>query len=594
MTPLGQAALFLAAAVICVPLSRRLGLGSVLGYLGAGMVIGPQLLDLVGDVDSILHFAEYGVVLLLFIIGLELQPSRLWVLRKSVFGQGSAQVILTGLLLAMAALACGLAPLPALIAGFGLALSSTAFALQILAERKQLTAQHGRTAFSILLFQDLAIIPMLAALAVWTPAPTGQPDTPVLVGLLKAVIALSAVIISGRYLLRPILRVVAATRIHELFTAMALLVLVATSLLMEFAGLSLALGAFLAGVLLADSEYRHELEADIEPFKGLLLGLFFMAVGASVNLGLLAAQPVPVISLVAGLLLAKAAVLYMLARVGGLQKDAPRQLAIVLSQGGEFAFVIFTAAVAAQLMAREVADLLVLVVSLSMVTTPLLLMLNDRVLTPWLKSREDSAPFDTIDDAGNPVIIAGFGRVGQIIARILTAKKIGFTALESNADQVDFVRRFGNKTYYGDPARIELLRAAKAGEAKLFVLAIEDVEHSMQTARTVRRHFPDLKIIARARNRQHVYKLMDLGITVINRDTYLSSLDMARKALAVLGQSQDDANRAVERFREHDEALLQRNYAHHDDEAKLADLAKLAARELEDLFEQDAREVGNR
>jgi monovalent cation:proton antiporter-2 (CPA2) family protein len=590
MTPLGQAAVFLAAAVAVVPISKRLGLGGVLGYLGAGMLIGPQVLNLAGDVDSILHFAEYGVVLLLFIIGLELQPSRLWVLRKSVFGLGSAQLLATALLLALAARGLGLAWPAALIAGFGLAMSSTAFALQLLAERQQLTTHHGRAAFAILLFQDLAVIPLLALLPLLAPSAADGGQAGALTGMLKAAAMLGLVVLGGRYLLRPILRAVAATRIHELFTAMTLLVVIATSLAMEYAGLSLALGAFMAGVLLADSEYRHELEADIEPFKGLLLGLFFIAVGASVNLHLLVAQPLAVLALVAGLLAVKAAVLLALARLTGQRPDSARQLGLILSQGGEFAFVVFTAAVAAQLMPRATADLLVLTVSLSMVATPLLLAAHDRLLAPWLKGREQPAPFDTIDDPGNPVIIAGFGRVGQIVARILRARKIGFTALESNAEQVDFVRRFGSKTYYGDPARIELLRAAKAGQARLFVLAIEDVEHSLRTAETVRRHFPDLKIIARARNRQHVYRLMKLGVSWIIRDTYLSSLEMAGQVLRELGLGENEAARSVRRFREHDEALLLRNYAFHDDEAKLADLAKRAAQELEDLFEQDAHE----
>jgi monovalent cation:proton antiporter-2 (CPA2) family protein len=594
MSPLGQAAVFLAAAVVAVPLSKRLGLGSVLGYLAAGMIIGPQLLNLAGDVDSILHFAEYGVVLLLFIIGLELQPSRLWVLRKSVFGLGTAQVAITGGLLVLAGRAFGLSWATALIAGFGLAMSSTAFALQILAEKQQLTTHHGRAAFAILLFQDLAVIPLLALLPLLSPVAVDAGHSAVLSSMLKALAALGIVVIGGRYLLRPVLRMVAATRIHELFTAMTLLVVISTSLAMEFAGLSLALGAFLAGVLLADSEYRHELEADIEPFKGLLLGLFFIAVGASVNLRLITEQPLIVLVLLAGLLVVKSAVLFALGRATGMRQDSPRQLAITLSQGGEFAFVIFTAAAGAQLMTREIVELLVLTVSLSMAATPLLLAAHDRLLAPWLKGHEEEVPYDTIDDAGNPVIIAGFGRVGQIVARILRAKKIGFTALESNAEQVDFVRRFGSKTYYGDPARLELLRAAKADQARLFVLAIEDMEHSLRTAQTVRRYFPDLKIIARARNRQHVYKLMDLGVSVINRETYLSSLDMAEKVLHEIGLGETEAARAVQQFREHDEALLLRNYAYHDDEAKLADLAKQSAQELEELFELDAREDRSR
>lgn len=588
MSPLAQTAIFLAAAVVAVPLSKRLGLGSVLGYLAAGVVIGPQLLNVSGDVDSILHFAEYGVVLLLFIIGLELQPARLWTLRKPIVGIGGAQVLATSLLLAGAAYLFQLPWQAAALAGLGLAMSSTALALQLLGERGELDTHHGRSAFAILLFQDMAVIPVLALLPILKPG-VSMSGSEVFLESSKAFLILACVVVGGRYLLRPILRMVASTRIPELFTAMTLLVVIATSLALEFAGLSLALGAFMAGVLLADSEYRHQLEAGIEPLKGLLLGLFFIAIGASVNLHLIADNPALLVLLVSGLVAVKGGVLWAIGRLSGHERGSSSALAVTLSQGGEFAFVIFTAAVAAGLMTREISQLLVLAVILSMATTPLLLLLHGRFLRPWLKSR-DEPPFDTISGPANPVIIAGFGRVGQIVARILRAKKIGFTALEASAEQVDFVRKFGSTTYFGDASKIELLRAAKADKARLFVLAIEDMEHSLRTAETVRRNFPDLPIIARARNRQHTYKLMDLGITLIQRDTYLSSLNIAGHVLQELGLPEDEAARAVKQFQEHDEELLLRNYAYHDDEEKVADMIKGSAKELEQLFEQDASE----
>ncbi len=588
MSILGLATVLMVAAVVAVPIAKRLGLGSVLGYLAAGAVLGPAGFGLVRDVDNILHFAELGVVLLLFVIGLELQPSRLWTMRRPVFGLGGAQVGLSAVPIALVAWAAGLPPETAVVVGLALALSSTAFALQMLAEKKQLTTKHGRAAFSILLFQDIAAIPILALtplLALQDGAAPDLAETALAAGRVIAVVA--AVVVGGRYLLRHVFRIVAATGIREVFTATALLTVVGTALLMELAGLSMGLGAFLAGVLLADSEYRHELEANIEPFKGLLLGLFFIAVGMSVDLRLIGERPLLIAGLMAGLIVLKAAILYGLGRLYCETDASSRQLALAIPQGGEFAFVIFGVAVGSGVMERGVSDLLILVVSLSMAATPLLMGGHDIILR-MRSGPASTAPYDTPDPEEHPVIIAGFGRFGQIIGRILRARKIGFTALEASPDQVDFVKKFGNKVYYGDASRLDLLRAARADRAAAFVLAIDDVEASLRTAETVARHFPNLRIYARARNRAHAYKLMELGVTVIRRETLLSSLDMARELLEALGLPAYEAEKTVQTFRRHDEQRLQAHFDMRDDEDRMAELAKEWARELEELFEQDS------
>ncbi len=583
-----QVAIFLAAAVIAVPVFRRLGLGAVLGYLAAGLAVGPQGLDLVGDVESILHFAEFGVVLLLFVIGLELQPTRLWTMRRPVFGLGGAQVLVSAAAIALAAYALGASPILAIVAGLGLSLSSTAFALQILAEKNQLTARHGRAAFSVLLFQDLAAIPMLALvpfLGVGT-ADAGAGD--IALGVAKVAAVLAVVVIGGRLLLGRALRLVAASGIREAFTAMALLTVVVTALLMEYVGLSMALGAFLAGVLLAESEYRHALEADIEPFKGLLLGLFFIAVGMSIQLDLIVDEPLTVFGLVAGLVLLKGAILFALGRITGATPMVALRLAATISQGGEFAFVIFGAAVAAGTMSTDIAGLLILVVGLSMAVTPLLM-----AGAEWLEGRAGAPPAVEMEQPRveeNRVIIAGFGRFGQIVGRLLRARKIGFTALENSPVQVDFVRRYGNKVYYGDPSRLDLLRAAKADSAEIFVVAVDDVDASVRTVETVQRHFPHLKIYARARNRPHAYRLMELGVDVIQRETFLSSLDIGRQVLEGLGFSSGEAARTAEMFRDHDVARLEAHFGEHRDEETMMRLAGEWARDLEELFEEDAAE----
>ncbi len=583
-----QAVLFLTAAVIAVPLFKRLGVGAVLGYLCAGMVIGPRVFGFISDVDSILHFAELGVVLLLFVIGLELQPSRLWALRRPVFGLGSAQVLITGLILAGAGFTFGLPATPALMVGLSLSLSSTALALQMLAEKKQLTTQHGRAAFAVLLFQDLAAIPMLAIFALL--GAEGMAHGWNWLGLLKTMVVIVAVIGGGRWLLRPYLRLVASANSHEVFIAATLLVVMGTALLMQQAGLSMALGSFLAGVLLADSEYRHELEADIEPFKGLLLGLFFIAVGMSTDLRLVLEQPLTILGLTLGLMAIKALVLYGLARLIKHSHSSAVNLALNISHGGEFAFVLFGIAVGAHALDQATADMLIVVVSLSMVATPLLATLNEK----WLKigyGNIESRAFDSIEPREHRVIIAGFGRVGQVVGRTLRMKKILFTALEANSEQVDFVRKFGNKTYFGDASRLDLLRAARADLAEIFVLAIDDVDASVKTAEMVRKHYPHLKIYARARNRVHAYRLMDAGVNKIMRETFLSSIELARDILVGLGHSIADADESVRRFRKHDEELFATQHEVYKDEAKLIATARQGVQELERLFEEDTDQI---
>jgi monovalent cation:proton antiporter-2 (CPA2) family protein len=582
---LQQIAILLAAAVIAVPLAKRLGLGAVTGFLLAGVAIGPWALGLIGDVDDVLHFSEFGVVLLLFVIGLELQPSRLWRLRREVFGVGGAQVASTTLVLAAIAVALGQSFAPALIAGFGLAMSSTALVLQLLGEKHELTTRHGRVAFAILLFQDLSIIPFLALVPMLASGGDGPQ-----VGWSEAlrVIAVVAVAIGlGRYALRPVFRVLAKANTPEVLTAAALLTVIGFALAMEAAGMSASLGAFMAGVLLADSEYRHELQADIEPFKGMLLGLFFIAVGMSANVGLLLREPLTVLGIVVGLVAIKALLLFAIGRVFGLPSEGSRSLGAAASQGGEFAFVLFTAAVAAKAMSAQLAELLVIAVTVSMMLTPTIYAVQGR----WRRAQGHARPYDIIDAAENPVIIAGFGPFGQIVARALRVRKIGFTVLEKNPEHVDFVRRFGNRIFYGDAGRLDLLKAAHADKARYLVLTIPKLEPSIQVAETVRRHFPNLTIYAVAVDRNHAMHLMDMGIKHVIRRSYFSSLEMARELLVDMGDSRERAADTVRRFREHDEATLLKQQAVFRDEGQLIQTSQEAALELEQLFESDRTET---
>lgn len=579
-----QAALFLAAAAVAAPLAKRIGVGSVLGYLIAGIVLGPYGLGFVVSVyeaESILHIAEFGVVLLLFLIGLELRPARLWAMRGPVFGLGAAQVASAALVLSLAAWLLGLPGPAALVAGYALALSSTAFVLQILEEKGELRARHGRYAFAILLFQDLAAIPFLALIPLLG---SGEGDGMSMLALLKAMGAIALVIVAGRFLLRRLYPLVAATGVKEAMTASALLTVVLVALLMEQVGLSAALGSFLAGALLAESEYRHEIEADIAPFEGLLLGLFFVAVGLSLNLAVVVEGPLTVLGVVVGLIAVKAALLVPLGLWWGLPIPGARRLALSLAQGGEFAFVLVAAALTAGVLGRAEGDLLNVAVTLSMALTPLLL-IGDELLA----RRRASVPEPEIEPPEQqPVIIAGFGRFGQIVARVLRAKRIPFTALDASSEQIDFVARYGNKVYYGDASRLDLLRVAGAGSAQALVLAIDDVEASVKTAEVVRAHFPDLPIYARARNRQHAFRLMDLGVRSLRRETFLSALDLTRQLLEGLGVPRAEAQRAVETFKAHDEQRLRDDQAHWTDEERVRVRAKRAIEELEEMFARDA------
>lgn len=585
MSLFAQSAIFLAAAVIAVPIAKKLGLGSVLGYLAAGTAIGPWGLGLVSDVDSILHFGEFGVVLLLFMIGLELQPGRLWTMRRPVFGTGGVQVLVTAALLAGVSYAFGLSLAASVAVGLALSLSSTAFALQIMAEKGHLTSRYGRTAFSILLFQDIAAIPMIALIPLMG-SDVDMTATEAALSALKVAAVIAAVIVVGRFLLRIVLRKVAEANLREIFTACGLLTVIGTALIMQSVGLSIALGAFIAGVLLADSEFRHALEADIEPFKGLLLGLFFIAVSMSVNFGLLITEILLVVALVIGLVALKGAVLFALGAKVGLKGDGRLNLAVALSQGGEFAFVILGIAAVAGIVGRETAEMAILVVTLSMVTTPLLFLAVSKIKTP---------PAETPDMDGHepealehPVIISGFGRFGQIIGRILRAKRIGLTALEMDANQVNFVAKYGNKVYYGDTTRYDVLHAAGAHEAKVMVLAVDTPDQSVKTAELVSERFPNLRVIARAKDRNHAFRLMDAGVHHVVRETFHSGIEAGRLTLEEIGFAGKEARHIAEMFRDHDERRLRNQFGKHHDESTMMTETLEWSRQLEEMFAEDA------
>ena len=530
--------LYLSAAVLAVPLAKALGLGAIIGYLAAGIAIGPWGLGLVSNVQDILHFAEFGVVLMLFLVGLELQPSRLWALRRPIFGMGSAQVLgCAAVLCALGALA-GLPWRVSLVGALGLALSSTAIALQLLTERNLLRTRSGQAGFSILLFQDVAAIPILALLPLLgATAGAASTHTPLELALeaLKIVAVIGAIILGGRLMLRPLLRWIAKSNTPEIFTATALLLVVGIAYLMVLVGLSMALGAFLAGVLLADSEYRRELEADIEPFKGLLLGLFFIAVGMSIDFGVLMRSPWLMAAIVVGFLGAKAVVIYLLAQWAGIPYQERPVLTLLLAQGGEFAFVVFQAAAGANVFAAETASLLIGAVALSMLISPLLLVLLDRaLLRRYAKVPAPAAP-EISEPQHTPVVIAGFGRYGQIVSRVLLAQGIPTTVLDHSVEMLEVARIFGYRVFYGDATRLDLLRIAGADKARVLVVAVDDVEQSLTIARLAREHFPHLQVVARARDVIHWNKLRDLGVTLVQRELFESSLQSAHTVLELMG-----------------------------------------------------------
>ncbi|GMQ47801.1 glutathione-regulated potassium-efflux system protein KefB [Vibrio sp. 10N] len=582
---LQSSVIFLSAAVVAVPIAQRFGLGSVLGYLLAGVAIGPWGLGLISDVDEILHFAEFGVVLLLFLIGLELNPKKLWQMRVPILGLGGAQVLVTTLILSAIASLFGLSWQTSLAIGMGLALSSTAIALKVIEEQGLAGGETGQSGFAVLLFQDIAVIPMLALLPVLAGNTTGNWDD--ILWMLAGVLGL---LVGGHYLIRPLFRYVVMSGVRELFTVAALLLVVGIAAFMQKLGLSMALGTFLAGVLLAESEYRHELEIAIEPFKGLLLGLFFIAVGMAVNLGLLVSEPFKVLLAVVSLVVIKGLLLYVLARLFGIRPKARSKMAAILSQGGEFAFVIFTAASAQGLLPAEESAFLLVVVSLSMVTTPLLLMGQKKWFEKSLNQEHETTIKTDVKDRQPRVIIAGFGRFGQIVGRLMYANKVKITVLESDASQIHLLRKYGYKVFYGDATQLDLLRAAGADKAEAIIVCTDSPEEIMEVVDMCHKHFPSLKVLARARSRVEAYQLMNHGVERYSRETFLGALDLGRQALIELGFHPYEAKRAEAHFKKLDNAMLKELLPQHSEDKELAQRSKEARKELEEIF---GREMEN-
>jgi glutathione-regulated potassium-efflux system ancillary protein KefC len=585
--------IYLAAAVVVVPLSKALGLGSIIGYLAAGIAIGPWGLGLVTDVQSILHFAEFGVVLMLFLVGLELEPARLWSMRRPIFGWGSLQVLACTAALLIAALAVftwttgtNYSWKVLLVASLGLALSSTAIALQVLGERNQLATPSGQSAFAVLLFQDVAAIPILALLPLLA-AQGADNDANAWLEAAKAIGAIVAIIVGGRLLMRPLFRWIARSQTPEIFTAAALLLVVGISALMQFVGLSMALGAFLAGVLLAESEYRRELETDIEPFKGLLLGLFFIAVGMSIDFGVLLKSPWLIAGIVVVFMGLKAAVIYTIARAMKIAYQERPIFTLMLAQGGEFAFVVFQQAQGLKIFNPEVSSQLIGAVALSMLLSPLVLVAIDKLLLPRYANCGTIKMDEISEQQQSPIIVAGIGRYGQIILRILAANGYKATVLDHDAEQVEGLMRFGFRAFYGDATRLDLLRTAGAATAKVLIVAIDNVDQSLDIVDICKEHFPQLQLVVRARNVQHFYQLRAKGVTLIQRETFESSLLSAQDVLQALGHSADDAHLSAQRFRDHNLAQIEQMWPHHKDEERLVSMARAGRQQLDELMAQE-------
>jgi glutathione-regulated potassium-efflux system ancillary protein KefC len=586
--------IYLAAAVIAVPVARFLGLGSIIGYLGAGILIGPWGLKLVTRPEDMLQFAEFGVVLMLFLVGLELEPQRLWALRKPIFGWGSLQLFGSALLLGLGALACGVEWRLAVVAALGLAMSSTAIGLGVLAERNVLGTTSGEAILSVSLLQDIAAIPILALLPFLALAPGGGEAGGGWLGAVKAIGTIAVIILGGRLLLRPALRWIALSDTPEIFTAASLLLVVATAALMNAVGLSMALGAFLAGVLLAESEYRRELETDIEPFKGLLLGLFFIAVGMSIDFAVVMAQPLLIAAVVVAFLLVKAAALWAMTRLMPIPQLERPVFIILLAQGGEFGFVVFQTAAQAGVIAAPVSSFLVAAVAISMLLTPLMLVAADRWWIPFLAGGRAVALEEIKEPQNEPVIIAGFGRYGQIVGRMLFANGVRPTVLDHDAEQIEAMRRFGWRVYYGDATRLDLMRTAGADKARIIVVAIDDIEQSVDCVKMIRVNFPQATIVARARNVQHYYELYELGVRLIERETLDSALMSARSALELLGWQPHRARNLSLRFRRLNVAQLANLAPHRKDEARLIAAAKQGRQQLEELFAIERQQAAER
>jgi glutathione-regulated potassium-efflux system ancillary protein KefC len=562
---LAQALVYLAAAVIFVPIAKRLGLGAVLGYLGAGVVIGPWVLGFVGgEGHHVMHFAEFGVVMMLFLVGLELRPALLWQMRRPIFGLGGLQVAVCGLVIAAGAYALGVALKPAIAVGLTFAMSSTAIVLSTLAERNLLKTQGGQSSFSVLLFQDISVIPILAVFPILGMVAaktvtdvTSASGRPSWVSALLVIAAVVGVIAFGRFIVRPLFRFLAGAHLREAFTAAALMIVVGIALLMQSVEVSPALGTFLAGVVLADSEYRHELETDIEPFKGLLLGLFFISVGAQIDFGLIGSEPLQILGIVLGTMALKLVVLHTLGRLFGLDRPSRWLLAFSLAQIGEFAFVLLSVGVKQGVFTEAFASPLVAAVAISMVLTPPCFIFLERFVLPRVTDQEPTRPQDEIHDADTPVVIAGYGRFGQMVGRILRANRIPVTILDLDPEMVEIVGRLGVKVYYGDASRTDLLHAAGCGRARLFVLAVDDAATATKIAENVRHHFPKLTILARCRDRPHYWELRRLGCQRVFRETFSSAYETGIAALQVLGYRANTAHRLARRWRDHEEKVLE-------------------------------------
>ena len=580
---------FLSAAIIAVPLAQKLGLGSVLGYLIAGIIIGPWGLALISDVEAILHFSEFGVVLLLFLIGLELNPKKLWQMRKPILGLGGSQVVITSIVIAGIAMSfAGLLPTitwrDAAVIGMGLALSSTAIALRVIEEQQLSGSDTGKSGFAVLLFQDIAVIPMLALLPALAGGEGGSWNDAVwMLG------GIALLLVGGHFLLRPLFRYVVMSGVRELFNVAALLLVLGIALIMQAFGLSMALGAFLAGVLLAESEYRHELEIAIEPFKGLLLGLFFISVGMAVNLGLLWQYPLQILAAVLALVAVKGGVLYLLARIFGVREKSRSQMAAILSQGGEFAFVLFTAARTEGLLDGQLLAFLLVVVSLSMMTTPLVLTLQNRWYVRGFQADVEPEPETDVVDRSPQVIITGFGRFGQVIGRLLFSNKIKVTILERDPSQIQFLRKFGYKVFYGDATQLDLLRSAGADKAEAIIICTDAPTEVMEVVALCQQHFPHLKILARARSRVEAHQLLSQGVECFSRETFAGALDLGRQALISLGMHPYKAKRAEAHFRKIDTQALRDLLPQHSEEVNLASRQKEARKELEEIFDREMR-----
>ncbi|MBT0719302.1 glutathione-regulated potassium-efflux system protein KefB [Rosenbergiella epipactidis] len=580
--------IYLAAAVVAVPIAARLGIGAVLGYLLAGIAIGPWGAGFISDVEEILHFSELGVVFLMFIIGLELNPGKLWQLRRSIFGVGAGQVIFSSVLLAGLLWATQFSWQAAVIGGIGLAMSSTAMALQLMQEKGMNRSEAGQLGFSVLLFQDLAVIPALALVPLLAGNDSGHPTDWMKIGM--KVLAFAGMLVGGRFLLRPIFRYIAASGVKEIFTASALLLVIGSALFMDALGLSMALGTFIAGILLAESEYRHELEVAIDPFKALLLGLFFISVGMALNIGVLFTHIVEVLVAVVTLVAIKALVLYILARLYGMRSSERLQFSGVLSQGGEFAFVLFSAASSAGLFHQEQLSLLLVIVTLSMITTPLLMKLIDLILVRRFNNQDDeNAEKHYVEDDEPQVILVGFGRFGQVVGRLLMANNMRVTVLEKDISVVSLTRSYGYKVYYGDSNDLELLRAAGAERAQSIIVTCDDPSDTMSTVALCQQHFPHLNILARARGRVEAHELLQAGITDITRETFLSAVQLAGKALVSLGIHPYQAERAQQYFTQLDEQMLKDLMPHHDETGHISRV-KEARRELEDVFRREMQQ----